>query len=163
MLPPELELDDEDEDEEEEADPLDDGRRMLLLPLPVLRGLRAAALLEAVPLWNRPVEGRRLEAEEEGRPVRDVDVDEDDLDEADGLPVDGVDEDEERVDRRFRGAEARGIVTCCSCFVVIPLSLSFSNSIQFFSATLLFATFGFGKTNEPDLPKRKGNGTERSQ
>lgn len=117
MLLP-LELDDEDE----EADPLDEGRPLLplVLPLPALRGLRTAALLEAVPLWNRPVEGRRLaaaddEAEEEGRPVRDVDVDEEDLDEADGLPVDGVDEDEERVDRRFRGAEARGIVAACCC------------------------------------------------
>ena len=97
-----------------------------------MRGLRAAALLEAVPLWNRPVEGRRLveEAaveEEEGRPVRDVDVDEEDLDEADGLPVDGADEDEERVDRRFSGAEARGIVACCCLW--FSLSASFSNSI----------------------------------
>ena len=112
-----LPLEVDDEDDEEEADPLDEGRLLLLLlPLPALRGLRIAALLEAVPLWNRPVEGRRLaaaEAEEEGRPVRDVDVDEEDLDEADGLPVDGADEDEERVDRRFRGAEARGIVACC--------------------------------------------------
>ena len=153
LLPPEL-------DDDEEADPLDEGR-LLLLPLvlaalPALRGLRAAALLEAVPLWNRPVEGRRLAAaedDEEGRPVRVVD--EEDLDEADGLPVDGVDEDEERVDRRFRGAEARGIVACCCLWLSLSLFLEFNSS------RLLFATFGFGKTNEPDLPKRSG--TERSQ
>ena len=140
VLPAEL----EDDEDDEEADPLDDGRPLLLplllvLPLPALRGLRAAALLEAVPLWNRPVEGRRLEedeVDEEGRPVR--------VDEL-GLPVDGVDDEDERVDRRFRGAEARGIVACC---FVLSLSLSLSISSQKY--------FRFWKTNEPDLPKRNG-------
>ena len=127
MLPAELE-----EDEEDEADPLDEGR-LPLLPFaltPALRGLRAAALLlEAVPLWNRP-EGRRPV------PVRDVEEDAGLEEEADGLPVEGVDADE-RVDRRFRGAEARGILGLLSCLFVGGAS-ALSNQF-FFSATL--ATF----------------------
>ena len=154
MLPAEL----EDDDDDEEADPLDDGRLLLLLlllALPALRGLRAAALLEAVPLWNRPVEGRRLAAaadvDEEGRPVPVRDVDEAGL----GLPVDGVDE--ERVDRRFRGAEARGILVA----VVMSLSLSFSLflSLKFFSAT--FRYFRFWKNERTGPAEEKRN--ERSQ
>ena len=93
LPPPEL----EEEEDDEEADPLDDGRP--LSPLPALRDLRTAAL-PAIP------EGRRLDDEEGRPPVRDVD----DLEDEAGLPAEGVED--EQVDRRFSGAEARGILVC---------------------------------------------------
>ena len=83
-----------DEVEEEEADPLDDGRPRLAPPL---RAARRAA-----PEAEGPRRDGRLEIPV---PVRD--------DDAAGLEADDDEDDgveEERVERRFSGAEARGMI-----------------------------------------------------
>ena len=88
--------DDDDEEEEEEADPLDDGRPRLAPP-PLRAARRAAPEAEGAA----PRRDGRLEI-----PVRDADADDDaGLEAADD---DGVDD--ERVERRFNGAEARGMI-----------------------------------------------------